>query len=151
MFRLCDSESANGLVSPDAVSDSLAACAQKHGRTWDSAPKDPAGAAQIRELGGQRRVCPGRAVRSQLTKHIWNLRRASRRKKYDAMLDTMTSSGKARQWRQMNSVRPGLTKINMISDRTQWPTLRIISRGFSITLLLSMVCGDIENSWRVMR
>ena len=108
MFRLCDSGSANGSVSLDAFSEPLAACAQKHGRTWDSAPKDPVGAGQIRELEGQRRVCPDRAVRSQLTEQIWNLRRVSRREKYDAMLDAMTSSGKARQRRQMNSVRPGL-------------------------------------------
>ena len=58
-----------------------------------------AGAAQIRELQGQRRICPDRTVRSQLTKQILNLRWVSRRRKYDAMLDATTSPGEARQWR----------------------------------------------------
>ena len=31
-FRLCDSGSANGFVLLDVFSESLAACAQKHGR-----------------------------------------------------------------------------------------------------------------------
>ena len=39
------------------------------------------------------------------------------------MLDAMISPGKARQWRQMNSVRPGLAKLDLKSDRTQWPIL----------------------------
>ena len=141
--KMSEVEHLQGPIPLDDFSHILAETSLKHGSTWRHQTANPY-KAELCALERSRRTSSDVEHRKIKTKEIWKLRRQTRRKRGQDLLDQFTRQGKTRQWKQMSAPRVLPPSLDGEGDRTAWSGL--LSEHFKQVFSHSSVADD---AWRV--